>query len=89
MTATANAESAEPGCRPFRWIRTPAAAIAFYGAIMLPTVYLSLLITGLNTREELLLFLGLFGLHIVALLGGHSYRTASPAVGDSISKMDG
>ena len=73
MIGTANAETADSGNRPLRWIRTPASAIAFYGAIGLPAVYLALLVTGIDTLKELLLFLELFGLHVVALIAGHSY----------------
>lgn len=46
----------------------------YWSAILLPVLYIPILLTRLHTTEELLLFLGLFGLHVVALIGGRSYR---------------
>jgi hypothetical protein len=72
-----SAEEANDGDRPFlptRTIAAPASALAFWSAIALPALYIPLLFTGLSTVPDLALFLGLFGLHLVALVGGQSYR---------------
>lgn len=53
----------------------PLAAIAFWSAITLPVLYLPLLMAGLSTTQDLLLFLGLLALHLAALLAGRSYRS--------------
>ena len=60
--------------RPYRWLSTPVTAIAFYGAIALPAVYLPLLVAGIETTDGLVTFLGLLGLHLAALVGGRSYQ---------------
>ena len=57
----------------YRWIRTPLSAVAFYSAIALPALYLPLIISGIESTEGLLLFLGLFGLHVTALVGGRAH----------------
>ena len=57
----------------YRWISTPLSAVAFYSAIALPALYLPLIISGIESTEGLLLFLGLFGLHVTALVGGRSH----------------
>lgn len=51
----------------------PLSAVAFWSAIALPLLYVPLLAAGLATTQDLLLFLCLFGLHVIALLGGRSY----------------
>lgn len=51
----------------------PLSAVAFWSAIALPLLYVPLLAAGLGTTQDLLLFLGLFALHLVALFGGRSY----------------
>lgn len=51
----------------------PLSAVAFWSAIALPLLYVPLLAAGLATTQDLLLFLGLFGLHVTALFGGRSY----------------
>lgn len=48
--------------------------IAFWIAIGLPLLYLPLLFSGIENQTELLLFLGLLGFHIVALIRGQDYR---------------
>jgi len=55
-------------------IAAPLSALSFWLAIGLPALYLPLLITGLSTVSDLLTFLALFGLHVLALIGGRSYR---------------
>lgn len=59
---------------PGRWIRRPVSAISFWGAIALPLLYLPLFYVGIDTTDELVAFLGLFGVHILALVGGRHYR---------------
>jgi hypothetical protein len=49
-------------------------AIAFWLAVVLPVVHLSLLVTGLSNAVETALFVGLVGLNVVALVGGHAHR---------------
>lgn len=55
-------------------VTAPLSALSFWLAIALPAIYLPLLITGLSTVPDLVTFLGLFALHVVALVGGRSYR---------------
>ena len=74
---SSSAEEANDGDRPLLpagSLATPVSALAFWSAIALPALYLPLLLTGLSTVPDLVLFLGLFGLHLVALVGGRSYR---------------
>jgi hypothetical protein len=49
-------------------------ASAFWLAVVLPVVHLSLLVTGLSNAVETALFVGLVGLNVVALVGGHAHR---------------
>lgn len=53
----------------------PLSALAFWSAIALPLLYVPLLMAGLGSTQDLLLFLGLFALHLAALLGGRSYAS--------------
>lgn len=62
-----------------RSLKGPIAAISFWGAIALPAIYIPLLVIGIETLPELLVFLGLFGLHLSALIIGHSYPHRQPA----------
>lgn len=50
------------------------SALAFWSAIVLPVFYLALLVTRITTKSELLLFVGLIGLHVVTLVVGHTFR---------------
>ena len=59
---------------PGRWIRRPVSAISFWGAIALPLLYLPLFYVGIDTTNELVAFLGLFGVHVLALVGGRHHR---------------
>ena len=52
------------------------STLAFWGAIALPVVYLPLLVAGIDTPARLALFLGLFGLHVLALVGGRAHASA-------------
>jgi len=74
--ASAGAEEANDVDRPYLpagSIAAPLSALAFWMAIALPALYLPLLFTGLSTVPDLLTFFGLFGLHLVALVGGRSH----------------
>ena len=51
----------------------PLSAAAFWSALALPLLYVPLLAAGLGSTQDLLLFLGLFALHLVALFGGRSH----------------
>lgn len=51
----------------------PLSAVAFWSAIALPVLYVPLLATGLGSTRDLALFLGLFALHLVTLVGGRTY----------------
>lgn len=53
----------------------PLSAIAFWIAIALPLLYVPLLAAGLDTIQDLLVFLGLFALHLAALFGGRRYTS--------------
>jgi hypothetical protein len=48
--------------------------VSFWGAIVLPFLYLPMLVMGLNTVEEGLLFLGLITLNVVMVILGQSYE---------------
>ena len=66
-----------PGGAPVlskRVVLAPLSTLAFWSAIALPALYLPLLATGLNTPRELLVFLGLFAVHVLTLLAGQSHR---------------
>jgi len=58
-------------------VRRAVSALSFWGAIALPSVYLPLLVFGVDSTEGLTTFLLLFGLHLVALFGGRRYRRAT------------
>ena len=55
-------------------VTAPLELLGFWSAIALPALYLPLIVTGLDTTSELITFLGLLGLHLVALVLGRSYR---------------
>lgn len=59
---------------PGRWIRRPVSTISFWGAIALPLLYLPLFYVGIDTTDELVAFLGLFGVHVLALVAGRHHR---------------
>lgn len=50
----------------------PLSVLAFWSAILLPVVYVPLFLAGIATTAELVAFLGLFVLHVVALIAGRS-----------------
>lgn len=57
-----------------QWIEAQVVMLLFWSAIFLPLGYLALLVTRVHSSENLVLFLVLVGLHIVALIGGHPYH---------------
>ena len=57
-------------------VRRSLSALSFWGAIALPAVYLPLLLTGIDTTNGLVTFFLLFGLHVLALLGGRRHHGA-------------
>lgn len=59
------------------WLGPLLSAMAFWGAIVLPVCYLSLLVLGIDDATGLAVFLGLFGLHVLTLIAGKSYRSDS------------
>jgi hypothetical protein len=50
-------------------------AVAFWSAIALPTIYLPILIAGLEGPQDHGIFAGLLLLHIVMTVLGHPYRS--------------
>ena len=58
-------------------LRGALAAVSFWSGIALPALYLPLLLAGLESVEGLAAFLGLFGLHVLALVGGRCHRRGS------------
>lgn len=55
-------------------LRTPLEAGAFWSAIVLPFLHVPLLFTGLETTGQLLTFLGLLGLNVIAFIVGRDYN---------------
>jgi len=60
--------------RVSRWIKSKVEVLMYWSAIVLPMLYLSLLLTRIQTARKFHLFLALVGLHIVALVVGRSHR---------------
>lgn len=48
---------------------------AFWDAILLPFVHVSLLVAGLDNLGRQLLFASLVSLNIILLIGGHAHRS--------------
>jgi hypothetical protein len=67
-------ESTGEGLLAAKTLIAPLSALAFWLAIALPALYLPLFVTGLESTHELLTFLGLFALHLLALFGGRTHR---------------
>lgn len=61
------------GAQLRRGIRTTLSALSFWSAVLLPLVYGPVLLHGPETPDEVLVFLGLVGFHLVALVGGRNY----------------
>lgn len=55
-------------------LRVLVSTVSFWSAIALPALYLPLLLRGIESVAGLGLFLGLFGLHVLALMGGRRHR---------------
>ncbi|MDY6818899.1 MAG: hypothetical protein SVG88_09570 [Halobacteriales archaeon] len=60
--------------RSKRSVMQPISALGFWSAIALPALYLPLLVTGLDSVDDLLVFLGLFAIHLVSLYVGRTHR---------------
>ena len=58
----------EPGIPAF------VETVSFWGAIVLPFVYLPMLLVGLETLERQLLFLGLLSLNVMMVVLGNQHR---------------
>lgn len=56
------------------WVKQQVAMLLFWAAIALPVCYLAMLVNGIGTTRELRLFFELFGLHVLALVGGRYHR---------------
>lgn len=56
------------------WCTDQVARVLFWAAIALPVCYLALLARGIATTHELFAFLELFGLHVLALVGGRFHE---------------
>lgn len=52
-------------------IRASLSLLSFWSAIALPVLYLPLIATGIDSTTDFGVFFGLFGLHLLTLLGGH------------------
>ncbi len=50
-------------------------ASAFWGAVLLPFVYVPLLVVGLDALDRQLLFAALVSLNIILLVIGHAHRS--------------
>lgn len=55
------------------------SALSFWFAIVLPAGYLPLLVAGIESTQGLLAFFCLFGLHLLALVGGRAYGSRDSA----------
>lgn len=55
-------------------LTTPVQAAAFWAAVALPAVYLSLLAVGPEAVGGKTAFFGLVALHAVAVVAGHDYQ---------------
>lgn len=55
-------------------LRRSVSFVSFWAAIGLPAMYVTLLVSGIASSSELLVFPVLFGLHLLALLGGRNHH---------------
>lgn len=76
MSALDRRGLARLGRRAGASVASPVSMLAFWAAIALPVAYLPLLAAGIDTLPDLATFLGLFGLHVLALLGGRPHAAA-------------
>lgn len=53
---------------------TPVRTAGFWVAVTLPFLYLPLLATGLDAQVEVVVFLSLLAVNVLALLVGHSHH---------------
>ena len=54
-------------------VMTPLRLVGFWSAIALPFLYVPLVATGLETSQELTVFLALLAANVLAVAVGHSY----------------
>ena len=55
------------------WVRVPFSTLSFWSAVTFPALYIPLFIIGIESLKGLLVFIGLFTLHVIALIGGRQY----------------
>ncbi|MFP4628137.1 MAG: hypothetical protein ACLFMX_04020 [Halobacteriales archaeon] len=63
-----------------RRMRAAIRAAAFWSAVVLPVLHLPLLAAGLRTRAEVVVFVALLGLNLLAVYVGHGHRPTGVAV---------
>ncbi len=56
-----------------RRLRTYLSPVLFWSAVILPLLYIPFLAIGPETTPHVVMFVALLMLHILALLGSHSY----------------
>lgn len=56
-----------------RWVRSPLAALSFWGAVALPVLYVPLLAGGLDGSGSVAAFFGLVAVHVLSLVGGRTH----------------
>ncbi len=61
----------------------PVHQLAFWAAIVLPFLHLSLLATGLETQTQTVAFVVLLACNAVALLVGHPANSTADSTGDA------
>ncbi len=66
-----------PSGNSWRQASSALSFLSFWAAITLPAIYLPLLLTRIESPEELVVFLGLFFLHVLTLIGGQDYRAST------------
>ncbi len=57
-----------------RVLLRPIKQLAFWTAVVLPFMHISLLVAGLESQSMLLAFVGLLALNVVSLYVGHPHR---------------
>lgn len=57
-----------------RYVIDSIIVLGFWASIVLPAIYLPLFLSGINTNQELFIFLSLFAGHVAALYIGQGYR---------------
>lgn len=73
MTPSASTNEHTPAART-SFLPEPVRAGAFWLAVLLPFLSVGLLVGGIGTTMEYLLFVVLVAANVVALIAGHGYR---------------